>query len=220
MRPERLLLTCLLLTVTGCSDKPPVAIDLGPGAGPGVTPTYDGGVAKSQKGNLRFKGPERLSLDLAQALELPASAVCNELGKYPCLDVHGVALGGVDPYQHSVYETAPVTGAATPLAVERTVLSACNARVALDVNAPSSAVVFKDVALTGGKLKDAASPAVATAMTSLVRRAWLRDPTQEERDTLVQLARDVEATGTPNPGVAWMQAACLAVFSSAEAVFY
>ncbi|TSC34530.1 hypothetical protein FOF48_03565 [Corallococcus sp. Z5C101001] len=186
-----------------------------------MTPTYDGGVAKSQKGNLRFKGPERLSLDLAQALELPAASVCNELGLYPCQNVHGVALGGVDPYQHSVYETAPVTGATAPLAVERTVLSACNARVSLDVSAPAAAVVFKDVALTAdGKLADAASPAVATAMTSLVRRAWLRDPTQEERDALVRLAGDVAATGAARPGVAWMQASCLAVFSSAEAVFY
>ncbi|CAM4067204.1 hypothetical protein [Corallococcus soli] len=218
MRPERLLLTCLLLT--GCSDKVPLATDLGPGAGGGVAPAYDGGVAKSQKGNLRFKGPERLSLDLATALELPASAVCNELGQYPCQTVHGVSLGGVDPYEHSVYETAPVTGAAAPLAVERTVLSACNARIALDVNVPATAVVFKGVTLTNGKLTDAASPAVATAVSSLARRAWLRDPTQEERDTLVRLALDVEATGTSNPGVAWMQAACLAVFSSAEAVFY
>lgn len=219
MRPERLLLTCLLLT--GCSDALPVAVDLGPGENPGVTPAYDGGVAKSQKGNLRFKGPERLSLDLAQALELPAASVCNELGIYPCQNVHGVALGGVDPYQHSVYETAAVTGATAPLAVERTVLSACNARVSLDVNTPAAAVVFKDVALTAdGKLADAASPAVATAMTSLVRRAWLRDPTQDERDALVRLAGDVAATSTARPGVAWMQASCLAVFSSAEAVFY
>ncbi|GMU03910.1 hypothetical protein [Corallococcus caeni] len=219
MRPERLLLTCLLLT--GCSDTLPNAVDLGPGANPGVTPEWDGGVAKSQKGNLRFKGPERLSLDLAQALELPSTSVCNELGQYPCQTVHGVALGGVDPYQHSVYETPTVTGATTPIAVERTVLSACNARVALDVSTPASAVVFKDVTLTAdGRLADAASPAVATAVTSLVRRAWLRDPTQAERDTLVRLSADVQATGTATPGVAWMQAACLAVFSSAEAVFY
>ncbi|WP_233588128.1 hypothetical protein [Corallococcus sp. CA049B] len=219
MRPERLLLTCLLLT--GCSDKLPPAVDLGPDANPGVTPGWDGGVAKSQKGNLRFKGPERLSLDLAHALELPASSVCNELGQYPCQTVHGVALGGVDPYQHSVYETAPVTGATTPIAVERTVLSACNARIALDVNTPAAAVVFKDVVLTAdGKLADAASPSVATAVTSLVRRAWLRDPTRDERDTLVRLSADVQATGVASPGVAWMQAACLSVFSSAEAVFY
>ncbi|WP_223643389.1 hypothetical protein [Corallococcus sp. EGB] len=219
MRPERLLLTCLLLT--GCSEKLPIAVDLGPGADAGVTPGWDGGVAKSQKGNLRFKGPERLSLDLAQALELPAASVCNELGQYPCQNVHGVALGGVDPYEHSVYETASTTGATTPIAVERIMLSACNARIALDVNTPASAVVFKGVLLTAdGKLADAASPAVATAVTSLVRRAWLRDPTVDERDTLVRLAAEVQATGAAAPGVAWMQAACLAVFSSAEAVFY
>ena len=106
-------------------------------------------------------------------------------------------------------------------AVERTVLSACNARIALDVNAPATAVVFKDVALSSdGRLVDAASPAVAAAVTSLVRRAWLRDPTVDERDTLVRLAAEVQATGATTPGVAWMQAACLAVFSSAEAVFY
>jgi hypothetical protein len=222
VRPESLLLTCLLFT--GCSSQLPPAVDLGPGADGvdgGVTPVWDGGVAKSQKGNLRFKGPERLTLDLAQALELPLDGVCKELGQYPCQTVHGVALGGVDPYQKSVYDIPSATGATTPIAVERTVLSACIARVSLDVGTPGSAVVFKDVALTSdGKLVEASSPAVASAVTALARRAWLRDPAQDELDALVKLARDVEATGTPKPGVAWMQAACFSVFSSAEAVFY
>ena len=37
-------------------------------------------LAVSQRGNLRFKGPERLNGDIAAALELSVDAVCTELG--------------------------------------------------------------------------------------------------------------------------------------------
>ena len=58
------------------------------------------------------------------------------------------------------------------------------------------------------------------ALTELAQRAWLRDPTDAELSLLVQLNTDIEATGLAAPATTWMQAACFAVFSSAEAVFY
>jgi hypothetical protein len=73
-------------------------------------------VAASARGNLRFKGPERLNADVAQALELPAAEVCKELGLYACTTVvHNVALGGVEPYGAGLYEASGITSATTPL---------------------------------------------------------------------------------------------------------
>ena len=72
------------------------------------------------RGNLRFKGPERLNNDLAAALELDPQTVCTELGMYQCTAlVHTVSLGGVEPYGAGLYESTG-TAVATPLpSVER-----------------------------------------------------------------------------------------------------
>ena len=82
-------------------------------------------VAASARGNLRFKGPERLNADVAQALELPATEVCKELGLYACTTVvHNVALGGVEPYGAGLYEASGITSATTPLVVDRVMWAA------------------------------------------------------------------------------------------------
>ncbi len=192
------------------------------GGGGGGGFVGDGGFARSAKASVRFKGPERLGADLAASLGLAPSAVCNEFGQYSCTAVvHVVALGGVDPYGHSVYEPATVTGSTTPLVVDRVVLSACIARVKADLETPASALVFKNVALgADGQIQNPDGAEVRAAVTELAQRAWLRDPSEAEVAAFVQLARDVEATGTAEPGKAFMQAACLAAFSSAEALFY
>ena len=39
-------------------------------------------------------------------------------------------------------------------------------------------------------------------------------------DRYVKLARDLEATGTPEPARAFMQSLCFSVLSSTESVFY
>jgi len=71
-------------------------------------------LSNSARGNLRFKGPERLNSDVAAALELPPDAVCTELGMYQCTSaVHNVALGGVDPYGTGLYEPSGVTASTT-----------------------------------------------------------------------------------------------------------
>jgi hypothetical protein len=84
----------------------------------------DAGYARSAKGNLRFKGDIRLTIDLAVALGLPFDQVCNELGQYACTYfVHPVALGGVDPYGKGIFESPTVTGVTTAVVVERVALS-------------------------------------------------------------------------------------------------
>jgi hypothetical protein len=179
-------------------------------------------VTRSSRNNLRFKGPERLALDFAAALSLPAGQVCNELGQYPCTTaVHTVALGGVEPYGLGFYEPLPFTGVTTPIAVDRVALAACGQRVTLDITSPSEAVIFRGIELDAqGRLASREGEPVKTAITALYQRALLRDPTEAEVGALVQLATDIESTSSPAPGRDWMKAACFAVLSSAESVFF
>jgi hypothetical protein len=235
VRPElRVTLVCAALTLLGCPApvvSPPfdAGVDPAPDAGPvdagagdaGSTEPADGGLARSAKGNLRFKGDVRLTIDYALALELPFDQVCNELGQYPCsYFVHAVALGGVDPYGKGLYEGQGVTGVTAPMVVERVALAGCLKRVDLDLATPASAVIFRSLPVTAGKLTNPNGSEVRLALTNLVQRAWLRDPTQAELTALIALNADLEASGVTNPAKTWMQAACFAVFSSAEAVFY
>jgi hypothetical protein len=179
-------------------------------------------VTRSSRNNLRFKGPERLALDFAAALSLTAGQVCNELGQYPCTTaVHTVALGGVEPYGLGFYEPLPFTGVTTPIAVDRVALAACGQRVTLDVTTPTEAVIFGGIELDAqGRLASREGEPVKNAITALYQRALLRDPTEAEVGALVQLATDIESTSSPAPGRDWMKAACFAVLSSAESVFF
>lgn len=194
----------------------------GGGAGGGTGGgSPDAGFARSAKGNLRFKGNERLTFDYSVALGIPFDQLCNELGQYPCtFTVHPVALGGVDPYGKGLFEGAQVTGSTTAIVVERVALAACVKRVTADLATPASAVVFKSIPLTAGKLTNPNGSEVRLALSELAQRAWLRDPTEAELQHLIQLNTDIEATNVADPAQTWMKAACFAVLSSAEAVFY
>lgn len=178
-------------------------------------------LATSARGNLRFKGPDRLNSDVAAALELPTDAVCTELGMYQCTSaVHNVALGGVDPYGTGLYEPSGVTASTTPLVVERVAWSACIKRVTTDLANPAAAVIFQGIPLSGAKLAAPDGNPVRAAITQLTQRVFLREPTDSEVTRYIQLAKDIEATGNAEPARAFMQAVCFAVLSSAEAVFY
>jgi len=178
-------------------------------------------IATSARGNLRFKGPERLNADLAAMLELPATEVCKELGLYPCATaVHNVALGGVEPYGAGLYEASGITSATTPLVVERITWSACSKRADLDLASLGAATIFRGLPLSGAKLANPDAAEVRAAITQLVQRALLREPSEIELTRYVQLARDIEATGNATPARAWMQSVCFAVLSSPEAIFY
>lgn len=173
------------------------------------------------RGNLRFKGPDRLNTDIAAALELPQDQVCTELGMYQCAAlVHHVALGGVDPYGTGLYEASGVTSATTPLVVERIAWSACTRRADADIANPAAGVIFTNIPLNGAKLANPDGDEVRGAITQLVQRSLQRDPYGHEVARYVQLAKDIEATGNGEPARAWMQATCFAVISSPEAVFY
>ncbi|MFO0595898.1 MAG: hypothetical protein U0228_11350 [Myxococcaceae bacterium] len=192
----------------------------GGGTGGGGGGDVDAGYTKSAKGNVRFKGDLRLTIDLAVALSLPLDQLCNELGQYACLGVHTVALMGVDPYGKGLFEPLPVTGATTPVVTERMVMASCLRRVTLDLMTPSSAVIFKSLGVTGGKLTNLESTEVRLAINELAQRAWLRDPTDAEVAVFKKLYTDIDATGVAEPATVWMQSACFTAFTTAESVFY
>lgn len=195
-----------------------------PAQPPSDPPTLDmptGPVARAAQGNLRLKSPEQLSADYAAALELPADALCTELGQYQCVGlVHNVALGGVEPYGTGLYEPSGVTAAATPLVVERVAWSACTRRVDADLKDPAAAVLFGGVPLAGARLADPGGPALRAAIGQLVQRGLQRDVYAVEVARYTQLARDIEASGSSEPARASLQALCFAVLTSAEAIFY
>lgn len=236
MRLETWILAAAVIALSGCPAQiNPGDAGVGGGAGGGSVTgggsggggggagggSADAGFARSAKGNLRFKGNERLTFDYSVALGIPFDQLCNELGQYPCtFTVHPVALGGVDPYGKGLFEGAPVTGSTTAIVVERVALAACVKRVTADLATPASAVIFKSIPLTAGKLTSPSGNEVRLALSELAQRAWLRDPTEAELQHLIQLNTDIEATNVADPAQTWMKAACFAVLSSAEAVFY
>lgn len=205
---------CLVTLSAACSGTP-AATDpevLEPPAAP---------VAKSARGNLRFKGPERITSDFAAALELSPDALCLELGQYACTTaVHNVALGGVDPYGPGLYEAPGVTASTTPLVVERIAWAACGKRVELDLADAGKAVLFRNIALDGKKLVSPDGAEVRSAIIEVTQRILLRKPYRTEVERYVKLARDLEATGTAEPARAFMQSLCFSVLSSTESVFY
>ena len=226
--PRRLSLLLAVCALTACTAPASSAPGTSPGtdepAPPPPPPPVDTprGLVPSTRNNLRFKGPQRLSLDFATALSLPEGQLCNELGQYACTSsVHNVTLGGVDPYSNSLYEALPASGVTTPIAIERVALAACGQRVTLDVTTPSTAVLFKAIPLDAqGRLVDRQGEPVKAALSALYQRGLLRDPTKQEVDALVKLSTDIETTASTQPGQDWMKAACFVVFSSAESVFF
>lgn len=232
MMPFRhLSLLAVVLVLTGCPD--PNMSGTGGGGGSGGSAGQGGGAggsggtggnegyAQSAKANVRFKRNVRLTFDYSNALGLQAQDLCKELGQYPCTTVvHPLALGGVDPYGIGLYEPLPFTGLASPIVTDRVALSACISRVALDLGDPANGIVFRAVVPDGAGKLNPASTEVHDAIDTLYKRVLLRHPTPEEYGHLKQLYVDIEASGKPEPGKAWMQLSCFAVLTTVEALFY
>ncbi len=172
----------------------------------------------SPKANVNFKGPRRLEADLAAALELDPQEVCIEVGGGSCTrEVHRVALGGVAPYDLSIYEPTQL-GATAPIAVDRVVLRACQRRIDLDLE--SDAPVLLGVPMQGGGVTDIDGPEVDAFVDGLYTRGLLRHATAQERTALGDLYTAIEGTDAETPGRSWGTAACFAVLTSVEFLFY
>lgn len=216
----KLLLAVLVVVALGCPGPGAGSTD-GGGTG-GGDGSFDAGPAFgiSAKGNVRFKRNERITFDFGNALGLPYDTLCKELGQYSCsLFVHPLALGGVDPYGSGLYEPLPFTGVTSPLVVDRIALAGCSQRVEADLSSPLNAVIFKNIAIVGGKV-DPGSVGATAAIDALYKRVMQRPPTAGELAHLAQLNADIVASGKPDPGKAWLTLSCFAVLTSVESIFY
>jgi hypothetical protein len=210
-----------LLLVTGCPDErdddprdtgvaDTGAADTGSrDAGP------DGGVMLPDAGecgdvgpraNVRFLGDRRIERRFTDVLGLDRTELCNELGLYNCVDIHRVAIGGVDPYALGLYEKLPDSTATAPLAVERLAFHGCRVRVDRDLGNAAQALIF-----TSDR---------AASIERLYRRALSRDPNADEIAALELFHGEVLASGEPNPERSFAILSCTMVLTSVESLFY
>lgn len=215
-----LIVVCVLALPLACKKQSKPTED-----DPTPTPTEPGPqdpVAQSAKALVRFKGDLRLARDFSAVLGLDRNELCTELGQYSCTDdVHKIGLGGVDPYEGGVYERAQSTGVTAPLIVERVAMSGCIRRVDEDFADPTGALVFRNLDVDAdGRLEDVQSQVVDDAVTTLIRRSWLRDPRGNEVKHFRDLYTSLEGVDEPEPARAWATLTCVTVLTSMESLFY
>ncbi len=214
------LCAALAVTLTGCDDskseatpEPPVTPEPEPEPDPDPGPELTNELVPSRKARVKFKGGERFARDLAASLELGRDAICKELGQFDCIQVHAIALGGVEPYELGIDEplaTAPISAA---IAVERVALSACSARIDQDLADPASAVL---VSFTGAEPTQGEREALAA---DLFDRLLRRDATLDEIAALTAFYDEV-AADSDQPARDWARLSCLSVATMLEALFY
>lgn len=205
------MLGVAVFALGGCATPSDGAADLDPETEE-ITP--------SRRPTLKLKNHYQIGNDVADALELDASEVCLELGRYSCTDeVHRLALGGTSPYDEGRYvplARTPITG---PIAVERIALSACIERVDRDLTDPSRAVVFRDLPVRDGSLTTTDSAQARDSLTRLIERVLRRPARGWELSALLALY-DVAAEHSERPARDWAVAACSSVVSSVETLLY
>ncbi len=217
MRPEPILLLCAL-AMAGCDGEGSRRGGKSGAGGDDTTTTGTApGMARSDKAQVRFKRDVRLRNDFAQALGLDGDALCVELGQYDCVgEVHGVALGGLRPYDLGINEHPRETGVTAPLVVERIALSGCAERVKRDFDGER---LIYDVPLSGDALADPRGTEAAASITTLYRRALARDPRSSELAHHLSFY-DAVASESDAPARDWAVLTCFAVLTSSESLFY
>lgn len=189
------------------------------GGGAGTDPPPPGPI--SAKATVKVKSVERLVADVAQVLSLAPEELCHEVSGDACADVHAIALGGTDAYDSGVYEPLAASTATSPIAVDRIVMSACRVRADQDLAAPETAVIYGGLAVAADGTLDPGADAVESAVTTLYRRALLRDPKAPEHAHLASLyASLVEAGATDEPARDWATLSCFSVLTTMEFLFY
>lgn len=169
----------------------------------------------STRNHLVWKRHHAVEQDFARALELPADALCTELGAFNCIrDVHLAALGGNDPFGQGLYEPLAGPLVTTPLALDRVALAACGARVERD---RLSAVVFTQLDLAG-EAPQADSAAFMATITALYQRFLGRDPEPTEAEHIAELL--VDEAGAPVSAATFAHLACFVVATTTEFLYF
>ena len=215
------LVTCFALCAGACADPMPPAGPgpVGPVEPPPPPPPLDcERTAAAAAEPLVWKRGDVLATDLGTALALPPEALCSELGALACTEVHLVPLGGNDAAQSGLYERPAGPLASTPMATERLVLAACAERVDRDARGPAELFAL-DLSLAAlDPDQSATRAALEQDGGALFRRLLTRDPSAEELAVLVDLARP--EAGRATTAREWATAACLAVVTHTEMLFF
>ena len=220
MYRNRLALVALLSLVTACdgmvgAPEPSILGDEEFASPPGEDPTEPapetpgtpvGQVVPSAKQRLQFKGGERWLTDASTILSVDADTVCRELGESPCLEVHGISLGGVEPYGLTIYESVSNQPLSAPLALERMAWMLCGERVERDDTLPGG--LFSEVLSV-----DATDASFDDAARSLVSRALLREASDAELGAFSDLATELDPKD-------WALASCFSTLTHVEFLFY
>lgn len=166
---------------------------------------------------LIWKRAPILEQDLARALDLNVEDLCQELGRFSCLNqVHNYALGGHDPFERGQYRPMEQPSQLTTIAFERVIHLSCIKRLEKDI-ASSQPRVFRYFALNE-PLMIIPDADVSAQITDLYQRFLLRDPSANERVIALTLA-DRQRFGT-RPGRELAQALCLAIGSQLEFLLF
>ncbi len=166
--------------------------------------------------NVMWKRQKALENDLAAALELDKSQLCNELGLYSCTEaVHIVALGGHNPIRDAQYEPSASPTSTTPIAIERLALSACQKRVESDKE--GSAIVFKHITLSGNT-GEISQDQAKKQFNELYQRLLNRDAEESELMSSIALLKDPSGQNYASSDFALL--ACFSVATHIEFLFY
>lgn len=217
MYPEHMKRGCLWLSLglslAACDgDKP------APAPSPQPAPeVVEEAAVPSSRPRVQFKGGQRYATDLSEGLGLARLELCQELGRYDCVDqVHDITLGGVEPYKLRINKPLPVAPVTAPIAVDRVALSACDQRAERDFAAPEEAVIFGEVA--SGAPDEAKYAAVSAR---LYERLLQREAEPAEVAALAGFVREVEEeVGAEAAPREWATMSCFVVATSMEALFY
>lgn len=211
----------VLLAMSGCPDEP--------GGRQQDAGIRDAGVpqvvalAASAKNELLWRRYRALEQGLANGLVIDESRLCNELGRFSCVEqVHLVALGGNDAFEQGLHEPVPEPTGSTAVAVERLVWSACVEAVNADA-ARAVRRVFLDLDLSEAAgpldLSDQAQAwAVEDTIRNLYRQLHAREPIDAERQELMRLSTDDD--GHPLHPRDFALLSCFAIASTTETVFF
>lgn len=209
---NRVTITVAALLASACGEPPQ---PLRPGPREPVTFECDAEATPPASESLQWKRVAALTADLSIALELADDALCNEVDAVRCRDVHGVALGGNDPFGIAQYEPVATPLATTPAAVDRVVLTACENAAARD--ASETPRVFTALPPTDEPV-DAGDARVDAQIEALYRRLLARDAEAPEVAIVRELATD--PTGAPRTARELDVLACFAIGTTSEFVLF
>ena len=199
------------MTLIGCSEDDDVAVP------PTTPPVEEELEPTSPNPRVRFKGPQRLQMEIGRVLGFEQDEICNELGLYDCVGVHNVALGGVDPFGSALYSPTETSTPTTTLAVERLVLAACIERAKRDMTMPDPVIYG---GLVDGELDPDGEP-FESAVDTLYRRALQRHVKPDELVNLRLLYHRIDGHADAEaPAREWATLSCFSILTSLEFLFY